>query len=138
LQDECRIVVPREDPIVGNELPPLQYPGSTDSGGSVVKGTLPRLTAEVVRIIVNDDKGRTTVTAGPPEAGLAYKVYRDGEENCADIHDNERTFEDGELTVADIVYVVLANTQHDPGSRIEYTLEIKPASPSPTPLGGRR
>jgi hypothetical protein len=40
-----------------------------------------------------------------------------------------RAFEEADLAEDDIVYVILANTQHQPGSRIAYKLEVKPATP---------
>jgi len=127
LQDPCRIVTPRDDLVIGENVPVLGYP-AVEGTPRTLMGTLPRLTAGVVRINLNTNVGRTTVTAGPPGGGLAYKVYLNGEQSCAGIADNEpRTFE--RLTVDDTVYAILANIQHDRGSRIEYKLEVKPASP---------
>jgi hypothetical protein len=125
LVDPCRIERPRDDPLIGPPRLTLSYP-EADAPQSV-RGNLPRLTAEVVKIEIIGDVGRTTVTAGRP-AGLAYKVYLNGDADCAKVDpehpEHERTFDS--LAAGSTVYVVLANTRHDPGSRVPYTLEVKP------------
>jgi hypothetical protein len=89
LTDPCRIVIPRDDPVIG-PFDVLAYPAA-DSPPEV-NGTLSRLSAAVVRIIFLQDVGRTTITASGSE-GLAYKVYLNGEDGCAAVPDRDRTFE---------------------------------------------
>jgi hypothetical protein len=60
---------------------------------------------------------------------LAFKVYlvkknEDKEEGCDVVPDGERPFEAGELEKDSVVYVVLANTSHTFGSRVDYTVVI--------------
>jgi hypothetical protein len=130
LTDPCRIVVPRDDLVTG-PVAVLAYPAA-DSPREV-KGTLPRLSATVVRIIFPQDVDRTTITVSGPEE-LAYKVYLngedDGQDGCAAVADRERTFES--LSIVDVVYVLLANTRHEHDSRIEYTVQAMPAA-TPVP-----
>jgi hypothetical protein len=124
LGDPCHLDFPRDTPLIGTvpvlphgnvEFPPEQ------------KGTLSRLTAEVVRIIFVRDPGPITVTV-EPQPGLEYKVYLNGESPCgSEIPDGERTFQ--ALSIADMVYVLLANTEHVAGSRIAYEVQVKPAAP---------
>ena len=114
----------------------LEYPPEVASEGPPAsaksKGDLSGLTAKVVRIKVMDDVGPTTITALKPPAGLAYKVYLDVETGCADLDpdEQERTFPS--LAKDFTLYVVLANVEHQVGSRIAYDLEVKPAPP-PSP-----
>jgi hypothetical protein len=122
LPDPCRVEIPRDAPVIGDDLPVLHYPG-VEGGPATLEGTLSTMTAAVVRVEVHSTVGRTLVTAGQPAGGLAYKVYVNGESGCGDRADNERLFES--LTPEDTLYVVLANTDHEAGSRIKYTLEVK-------------
>jgi hypothetical protein len=125
--DACDIVIPRDNAVIG-PVSVLAYPAP--DAPPEINGTLPRLTAQLVRIVFTQDVGPVTITAGNSE-GLAYKVYLNGESPCAEgIQDKERTFE--KLSIVDIVYVVLANTQYQAGSRVEYDVQVTPA-PSPEP-----
>ena len=60
--------------------------------------------------------------------GLKYKVYLEGEEECANqqkVPDNQaRTFE--QLTANDIVYVVVSNVQYQPNAFFEYVVRVEP------------
>jgi hypothetical protein len=125
--DPCHIVIPRDNAVVG-PVSVLAYPAP--DAPPEVKGTLPRLTAQFVRIVFPQDVGPVTITAGSSE-GLAYKVYLNGESPCAEgIQDKERTFE--KLSIVDVVYVLVANTQYQAGSRVEYDVQVTPA-PGPEP-----
>jgi hypothetical protein len=110
----------------------FEYPVTNPDGPNslIVTETLSRLTARVVPIKIKEDVGRTTITAGRPD-GLAYKVYLDGDPKCAEVDtehpEYDRTFES--LKAGSTIYVILANTQHEPGRRVGYTLEVKPALP---------
>ena len=124
LTDPCRLEFPRDTLLIGT-VPVLAH-GQSDFP-PIAKGTLPRLTAQVVRIIFARDLGPTLITAGE-QAALKYKVYLNGENPCGEeIAEGARTFQ--ELSITDTLYVVLANTDHEPGSRIKYKLEVKPAAP---------
>ena len=128
LADPCRLEFPRDTLLIGT-VPVLAH---GQGGGDrppvpVVEGTLTRLTAQVVRIIFANDLGPTLITVDE-QAGLKYKVYLNGITPCGrEIEDGPRTFP--ELAITDTVYVVIANTQHEAGSRIAYRLEVKPAVP---------
>jgi hypothetical protein len=111
--------------VIGPSGSTLSFPGV--EGPTSVMGTLPRLTAEIVKIQVIGDMGPTVVTAGQPE-GLGYRVYVNGDAECAKVDDArpeyERTFPS--LAAGSTLYVVLANTLHATGARVEYTLEVNP------------
>jgi hypothetical protein len=124
LADSCHLDFPRDTPLIG-AVPVLAH--GEPEFPPIVKGTLPRLTAEVVRIIFVRDPGPITVTV-EPQPGLEYKVYLNGESPCgSEIPDRERTFQ--ALSIADTVYVLLANTEYVAGSRIAYEVQVKPAAP---------
>lgn len=126
LADPCRLEFPRDNLLIGT-VPVLAH-GQGDLPPAV-KGTLERLTAQVVRIVFARDLGPTIITAAE-QAGLKYKVYLNGTKPCGpEIEDGERQFE--ELSITDTVYVVLANTEHKAGSRIPYEVQVKPAPPPP-------
>jgi hypothetical protein len=76
------------------------------------------------------DVDLTTITSVKPEGlGFAYKVYLEGDTNCAEVDhhhpEQERPF--NQLAAGSTIYVVVANTDHQPGSRIGYEIEVKPA-----------
>ena len=127
LTDPCHIV--NDDPVVG-PVSGLTYP--SPEGPSSVGGTLGRLTAVVVKVEIKANVLRTTITAGRPD-GLAYKVYVDGDADCAKIDDAhpefERKFES--LAAGTAIYVVLANVKHQAGERVAYQLEVKPTEAAP-------
>ena len=134
-EDKCHIVAPDDDAVIGSvaelEYPPAAGPegppASAKSIGGVCRASLPRSSGSRLWKHV----GRTTITALKPPAGLAYKVYLDGDTDCAKINgdhpEQARTFTS--LAAGSTVYVVLANIEHQRGSRIGYKLEVKPAPP---------
>ena len=132
-ENKCHIVAPDDDAVIGSvaelEYPPAPGPEGPPASASYT-GSLSDLTAKVVRIKVTEAVGRTTITAGQPQ-GLAYKVYLNGDPDCAKLDgehpENVRTF--SSLAADSTVYVVLANIEHQRGSRIGYKLEVKPAPP---------
>ena len=115
--EECHI-----NNAVIDSVSELPYPPTGGAEGPPAsaksKGDLSGLTAKVVRIKVMDDVGPTTITALKPPAGLAYKVYLDGETGCAMINadhpEQARTFPS--LAKGSTVYVVLANIEHQEGA----------------------
>jgi hypothetical protein len=139
LGPECSIELPRDIPVVGKPRPqfsiptPLSFPTLTFPGSEgpvAARGTLRRLTAKVVKVDIVRDVGRITVTAGPLEGGLDYKVYLDKEVGCAEVPDGVRTFAPpagsvGALKAGSVVYIILANNRHEPGNRIRYRVEVK-------------
>ena len=79
---------------------------------------------------------RTMVTAAAsevtlqPEGHLDYKVYLNNEAEC-DKDKADRPGESGERTLnalkkGDVIYVVLANTSYEPGSRVKYKVTMTP------------
>lgn len=129
LEDPCRLEFDRDTLLIGT-VPVLPHGqgGGESPRAPVVEGILTRLTAQVVRItFARDLLSPTLITAGE-QAGLKYKVYLNGIKPCGgEIDDGPRTFP--ELAITDMIYVLLANTEHEPGSRIQYKLEVKPAPP---------
>jgi hypothetical protein len=128
--DKCHI----NGAVIGS-VSELDYPPAAGRDGPPASarstGNLPGLTAKVVRIKVMDEVGPTTITAIQPPAGLAYKVYLDGETDCDKINADhpEQVRDFPSLAKGSTVYVVLANVEHQVGSRIGYELEVKPAPP---------
>jgi len=81
-----------------------------------VNGSLESLQSKLAKIEFTTAASDITITAegGGGESVLAYKVYLDGETDCADPTkhpDGKRTF--ASLPQGSIVYVVLANMQYD-------------------------
>jgi len=127
LTNPCRIVSDNDvDKTVIGQVSTLKYSGNLDEISSVF-GNIKGLTAKVVQITFTKKLGPIKITAGEATGGLAYKVYLNGEELCAKLPDNERTFL--EVSENDTVYVILANTELD--GRSSYRVEVKPADPVP-------
>ena len=122
LPDPCNLEFPRDTPITGT--PQLLFFPAPDGPRSVT-GTLGRLTARVVMITMISDVGPTTVTAEPADPNLKYKVYVNKKSGCAGGNDGPRTLDP--LERDSVVFVVLANTSHQAGSRIGFTLSLAPA-----------
>ena len=76
-------------------------------------------------ITMISDVGPTTVTAEPADPNLKYKVYVNKKSGCAGGNDGPRTLDP--LERDSVVFVVLANTSHQAGSRIGFTLSLAPA-----------
>ena len=81
-----------------------------------VFGDLEGLQAKLVKIQFTTAVNNVTITAegGGGENVLAYKVFRDGEANCADPNkfpDGKRQFHS--VAQGDLVYVLLADMQYD-------------------------
>ena len=80
-----------------------------------VFGDLEGLQAKLVKIQFTTAVNNVTITAeGGGENVLAYKVFRDGEANCADpvkFPDGKREFD--AIAQGDLVYVLLADMQYD-------------------------
>ena len=85
MEEECHINNAVIDSASQLAYPPTGGPEGPPASAKS-KGDLSGLTAKVVRIKVMDDVGPTTITALKPPAGLAYKVYRDGETDCDKIN----------------------------------------------------
>lgn len=103
----------------------LLYP-QADSEPSV-HGTLGRLTSTVVRITFSagaDGETGYAVTVKVSDAGgLAYRIYREGETDFADVKDNlARDFEAG--TASFIVYVLLSNMHYTPDTSLSYRVSV--------------
>jgi hypothetical protein len=121
LADPCNLELPRDSPVVGTPRE-LFYPAA-DSPPSV---TLQRLSAGMVRVTVTRDVGPTVVTATSTDPDLKYKVYLNGDADCAEGVDGERRFE--ALARDAVLVVVVANTSHTAGDRLQYTLSLAPGS----------
>jgi hypothetical protein len=127
--EQCHI----EDAAVIGQVQELTYPLASHEGpppNAIRKETLASLTAEVIRVNIMADDDLTTITSVKPEGlGFAYKVYLEGDTNCAEVDhhhpEQERPF--NQLAAGSTIYVVVANTDHQPGSRIGYEIEVKPA-----------
>ena len=81
-----------------------------------VFGDLEGLQAKLVKIQFTTAVNNVTITAegGGGENVLAYKVFRNGEPDCADpnkVPDGKRQFES--VAAGDLVYVLLADMQYD-------------------------
>ena len=123
LADPCNLELPRDSPVVGTPRE-LFFPAA-DSPPSVT-GTLQRLSAAMVRVTVTQDVGPTVVTATSTDPDLKYKVYLNGDADCAEGADGERTFE--ALARDSVLVVVVANTSHTAGDRLQYTVSLAPGS----------
>ena len=122
LADPCNLELPRHGPVVGT---PRERPYPGVEGPSVtVTGNLQRLSAEMVRVTVKRDEGPTVVTATSTDPELKFKVYLDGDPACADGPDGERTFET--LAKDAVVVILVANTSHAAGDRMQYTVSLAP------------
>ena len=119
LADPCNLELPRDSPVVGTPRE-LFFPGA-DAPPSVT-GTLQRLSAAMVRVTVVQDVGPTVVTATSTDPDLRFKVYLDGDPACAEGADGERSFES--LARDAVVVVVVANTSHTAGDRLQYTVSL--------------
>jgi hypothetical protein len=60
--------------------------------------------------------------------GLKYKAYREGEDGCADPEkapDGRRNFQG--LTASDVIWVLVADTQHVCGQSSDYLVRVQAA-----------
>ena len=114
LTDPCRIVVPRDDAVTG-PVAVLAYPAAHSP--PEVKGTLPRLSATVVR------SSPPRMSIAPPSASAGPKKWRIRSTSMARtiaLRSPTASARSSALSIVDVVYVLLANTQHERGSRLEY------------------
>jgi hypothetical protein len=134
LTDPGRIEIPRDNPVIGEDIAVIDYPAGEIHS---VTAALPILTAAVVQINIKRDVAATTVTVDPLYGGPAYRVYLNGE--CASeggpcyarIPEGMRTFDN--LATGDVLYAIIANTNTDRTKRIKYTLTVRPVPPPPPP-----
>jgi hypothetical protein len=93
--------------------------------------SLPRLTAAAVKVTF--PQGAPPVVTLSAEAtgagaGLKYKAYREGEDDCADpgkAPDGPRSFQG--LTADDVIWVLVADTQHVYGQSFDYLVRVQAA-----------
>jgi hypothetical protein len=132
LTDPGRIEIPRDTPVIGEDVPVIDFPGDNPEASHSVVRTLPILTAMVVRINITANRDSTLVTAGPLAKGLVYKAYLNGECTLeggpcySRILDGERTFDT--LAKGDTIYVILANINQNPRRRVRFELNVGSAS----------
>jgi hypothetical protein len=80
-----------------------------------------------VKITIVADVGPTLITADPVDPGLEYKVYLNNDAGCAGGTERARTFDS--LAKDSVVYVLLANTRYQAGSRVQFTVSVGPPPP---------